>query len=121
MLVHGHGDVQYAHYGLDLFAHDANYIVGSFAKLLQDLEGPPKSSSCRLFDGSRSSPLFKVVLSGVKICEVAVLPLPRMPCPATSLSPILNVQMDNAARDNNNRFVFYFWSSLVAKGIFKKA
>jgi hypothetical protein len=43
MLVHGHGDVRYAHYGLDIFAHDVNYTVGSFAKLLQDLERPPKS------------------------------------------------------------------------------
>ena len=33
MLAHGHGDVRYAHYGLDLYPHDANYIVGSIAKL----------------------------------------------------------------------------------------
>jgi hypothetical protein len=37
MLVHGHGDVWYAHYGLDLFAHDLNYTIGSFAKLVWDL------------------------------------------------------------------------------------
>jgi hypothetical protein len=41
MLAHGPGNVCYAHYGLDLFAHDSNYTVGSFAKLLQDLEMPP--------------------------------------------------------------------------------
>ena len=34
MLAHGHGDVRYAHYGLDLYLHDANYTVGSIAKLL---------------------------------------------------------------------------------------
>ena len=34
MLAHGHGDVRYAHYVLDLYPHDANYIVGSIAKLL---------------------------------------------------------------------------------------
>jgi hypothetical protein len=34
MLTHGHGDVWYALYSLDLFVHDSNYIVGSFAKLL---------------------------------------------------------------------------------------
>ena len=53
MLAHGHGDVRYAHYGLDLYPHnanytvrlDANYIVGSFAKLLRDLELLSKSSS----------------------------------------------------------------------------
>jgi hypothetical protein len=36
MLVHGHIDICYAHYILDLFAQDSNYVVGSFAKLLQD-------------------------------------------------------------------------------------
>jgi hypothetical protein len=34
MLVHGHGDVCYIHYGLDLFAYDSNYTVDSFAELL---------------------------------------------------------------------------------------
>jgi hypothetical protein len=63
-LAHGHGDVHYAHYSLDIFAHDAKYTVGSFAKLLRDLERPPKSSLRRLFDGSRSSPLFEAILSG---------------------------------------------------------
>jgi hypothetical protein len=67
MLAHGHGDVRYAHYGLDIFPHDLNYTVGSFAKLLRDLERPPKSSSCQLFDGSKSSPLFEAVLSRAEI------------------------------------------------------
>ena len=34
MLAHGHGDVKYAHYELDLYPHDANYTIGSFAKVL---------------------------------------------------------------------------------------
>ena len=45
MLAHGHGDVRYVHYGLDVYPHDTNYTVGSFAKLLQELELPPKSFS----------------------------------------------------------------------------
>ena len=49
MIAHGHGDVRYAHYGLDLFPHDSNYTIGSIAKLLRDLELPPKSSSRELF------------------------------------------------------------------------
>jgi hypothetical protein len=69
ILAHGHGDVRYAHYGLHLFVHDSNYIVDSLAKLLQDLEMPPKSSSCRLFDGSRSSPLFEAVLNGAEMSK----------------------------------------------------
>ena len=46
MIAHGHGDVCYAHYGLDIFFSDSNHIVGSIAKLLRDLELPPKHLSC---------------------------------------------------------------------------
>jgi hypothetical protein len=94
MLAHGHGDVRYAHYGLDIFVHNTNYTVGSFAKLLQDLERPPKSSLRRLFDGSRSSPLFETMLSRAEMCEAALPQLLGTPCAATPLPPILNVQMD---------------------------
>jgi len=34
MIAHGHGDVRYAYYGLDIFLHDSNYTMGSLAKLL---------------------------------------------------------------------------------------
>jgi len=44
-IAHGHGDVPYVHYSLDIFFHDSNYIVGSFVKLLQDFELLPKYSS----------------------------------------------------------------------------
>ena len=43
MIVHGHGDVWYAHYGLDIFPTDSNHTVGSIAKLLRDLELPPQA------------------------------------------------------------------------------
>jgi hypothetical protein len=101
-------DVCYAHYGLDIFVHDANYTVGSFAKLLRDLERPLKSSSRRLYDGSRSSPMFEAVLSGAEMCEAILPQLSRIPSAATPLPPILNVQMENTVGDNRNRFVFYF-------------
>lgn len=54
ILAHGHGDVRYAHYGLDIYPHDVNYTVGSFARLLRDLEQTPMSSSsanCLLVEG----------------------------------------------------------------------
>jgi hypothetical protein len=120
MLAHGHGDVHYAHYGLDIFARDSNYTVGSFAKLLRDLERPPKSSSRRLFDGARSSLMFQAVLTGAEMCEAALPLVSKTPCLAIPLPPILNVQMDNIAGDNKNWFVFCFWSLLVAKGIFRE-
>jgi hypothetical protein len=68
MLAHGHVDKCYAHYGLDLYPHDANYTVGSFAKLLRDLEAPPKSSSRELLQESSSNPLYAAVLRGAEIC-----------------------------------------------------
>ena len=52
MLAHGHGDVGYEHYKLDMYLHDANYTVGSIAKLLGNLELPPKSSNRHLFANS---------------------------------------------------------------------
>ena len=38
MIAHGHGDVHYAHYGLDIFPMDSNHTMESIAKLLRDLE-----------------------------------------------------------------------------------
>lgn len=40
MIAHGHGDVRYAHYALDLYPADSNHRVGSIARLLRDLERP---------------------------------------------------------------------------------
>ena len=68
MIAHGHGDVRYVHYGLDVFLHDLNYTVGSMAKLLRDLEDPPKSSSRELFVGARSTALFCSIMKGAEMC-----------------------------------------------------
>ena len=62
MLAHGHADVQYVHYGLDVFSHDSNYTIGSMAKMLRDLELPSKSSSRELFTNSKSTNLFKAIV-----------------------------------------------------------
>ena len=35
MIAHGHGDIRYAHYGLDIFPSDSNYTVGSIANCLE--------------------------------------------------------------------------------------
>ena len=120
MLAHGHGDVRYAHYGLDLFSHDSNYTIGSMAKLLRDLELPPKFASGELFVGSRSSPLFDAVLKGAETCEPSLRPTAGTSPLATPLPPVLHVHMDNATGDNKNRYVFCFWSLLIAKKIFRE-
>ena len=39
MIAHGHGDVQYAHYRIDIFPSDSNHTIGSIAQLLRNLEG----------------------------------------------------------------------------------
>ena len=102
ILAHGHVDQRYAHYGLDLYSHDANYTVGSFAKVLRDLEAPPKSSSREFFLESNSHPLYSTLLRGAEMCMDLLGPPPDTPIPAKPLPPILNVQMDNAVSDNKN-------------------
>ena len=120
MIAHGHGDVRYAHYGLDVFPHDSNYTIGSMAKLLRDLEEPPKSSSRELFVGAGSTALFRSILKGAEICSMSLGRGPQAPVGPTPLPPILHVQMDNASGDNKNRYVYAFWSLLVAKRIFRE-
>jgi hypothetical protein len=46
MIVHGHKDYRYVHYGLDIFPSDSNHSFGPTAKLLRDVELPPKYSTC---------------------------------------------------------------------------
>ena len=77
MIAHGHGDIRYAHYGLDIFPTDSNHTVESIAKLLRDLELPPKYSSRELFFGSGSAPLFTALLDGAEMCTSS-LPPPKM-------------------------------------------
>ena len=38
MIVHGHEDVKFAHFSLDLYPSDSNHTIGLVAKLLRDLE-----------------------------------------------------------------------------------
>jgi hypothetical protein len=45
MIAHGHGDVKFAYFSLDLYPGDSNHTISSVAKLLRDLEKPPASSS----------------------------------------------------------------------------
>lgn len=113
MIAHGHGDVRYAHYGLDIYPSDSNHTVGSIAKLLRDLESPPVYSSRQLFVGGGSSPLFQALLIGADACKTSLPPATPEPIMAAPLPPVLNVQLDNACSDNKNRYVFSFFSLLV--------
>jgi hypothetical protein len=120
MIAYGHVDVKYAHYGLDFYPGDANHTVGSFAKLLRDLKKPPMSSSRVLFVDYGTTPLYEVVLAGKEVCLSSLADEPQELVPAKQLPPTLHVQLDNCTKDNKCRYVFCFWSLLVAKGIFKE-
>ena len=120
MIAHGHRDIRYAHYGLDIFPTDSNHTVGSIAKLLRDLELPPKYSSWELFSRSGSAPLFTALLAGAEMCTSSLPPQDAEEVPAKPLPPVLNLQLDNATRDNKNRFVFVFCSLLTYHGVFQE-
>jgi hypothetical protein len=118
MIAHGHGDCRYAHYGLDIYPSDSNHTVGSIAKLLWDLELPPKYSSRELFVGGRSAPVLEALLKGANKYEGSLPPPLEAPVAAVPLPPVLNLQLDNATRNNKNHYVFSFCSLLVHRGVF---
>jgi hypothetical protein len=120
MIAHGHGNVQYAHYGLDIYPSDSNHTVGSIAKLLRDLESLLVYSTRQLFAEGGSSPLFQALLTRADMCEASLPPVVADPIMAAPLPPVLNVQLDNACSDNKNRYVFSFFSLLVQKGVFRE-
>ena len=120
MIAHGHREVCYAHYGLDIFPSDLNHTMGSIAKLFRDLELPPKHSSHELFLGSRTASLFTTLLAGVEMCTSSLPPQVFEQVLAKALPLVLNLQLDNATRDNKNRFLFAFCSLLMYHGVFQE-
>ena len=73
-----------------------------------------------MFQNSQSIPLYEALLFGVEACKSSLPPPLEQQLSSTPLPPILNVQMDNSTNDNKNRFVFCFWSLLVANKIFRE-
>ena len=120
MIVHGHGDFCYAHYGLDIFLSDSNHIVGLIVKLLQDLELAPKHSFRELSSISRSAPLFSTLLALVKMCISFLPPQPTDLVPPKLFPLVLNLQLNNALGDNKNQLVFAFCLLLTYNLIFNK-
>ena len=120
MIAHGHSDVNYAHYVLDMYPSDANFTITSIMKLLCQLEVEPVCSSRDIPISSIGDPLHDALVVGVEKCSAA-LPLPPTDIiPPTSLPPLLLVQMDNCAKDNKSKYNMLFWSALTAKGIFRE-
>ena len=54
------------------------------------------------------------------MCKASLDPQSETLVHATMLPLILNVQMDNTTRNNKNRYVYAYWSLLVAKRIFRE-
>jgi len=50
MYAHGHDDTRYAHYTMDVFSNDNNFMIGFITKLLLDLEETPATSSRAQFN-----------------------------------------------------------------------
>jgi hypothetical protein len=84
IIAHGHGDIRYAHYGLDLYPTDSNHTVGSVAKVLRDLEDVPKFVSRQIFPDIHASPLSEAVLEGGNVCNSSLPPPPKRICCAKS-------------------------------------
>jgi hypothetical protein len=105
----------------DIYPSDSNHTVGSIAKLLRDLESPPMYSTRQMFVGGGSSPLFQALLTGAGMCEGSLSPPPGSPLEAATLSPVLNMQLDNACSDNKNRssasFLYLFTRGCSAKSM----
>ena len=120
MIAHSHGDVPYAHYGLDIFPSDFNHTVSSIAKLLRDLKLPPKHSSHELFLASRTTTLFAELLVGAEMCTSSFPPQATEQVLAKPLPPVLNLQLDNDSRDNKNRFVFALYLFLTNQSVFQE-
>ena len=119
MIAYGHGNICYAHYGLDIFPSDSNHTIDSISKLHRDLELPPKHSFCELFLGSRTISLFMILPARVEMCPSSLAPQVAEEIPAKPLPSVLNLQLDNAT-GNNNRFVFAFCSLLTYHGVFQE-
>jgi hypothetical protein len=118
MIAHGHGDVRYVYYKLDIYPSNLNHTIGSLEKLLKDLESPPLYSIRQLFVGGGFSPLYLALLTRADMCDGSLsLPLATLVLAAT-LPLVLNIQLDNACSDNKNHYVFSFFSIFVHKGVF---
>jgi hypothetical protein len=73
MIVHGHGDIWYVHYDLDMYPSNSNNSVDTLAEVLRDLEDVPKFASRQIFPNTHVSPLCNALLEGSNICKLVLL------------------------------------------------
>jgi hypothetical protein len=87
MIVHGHDDVKFAHYALDLYLAGSNHTIGSFARFLRDLKKPPSYFSKLLFENTGSTLPYETVLDGKNVCMHSLPEPPSEPVTAMILPP----------------------------------
>jgi hypothetical protein len=118
MISHGHKIYQFTHYKLNIYMSGSTHTVGSIAKLLRDLESPPKHLSRQIFVVVRSAPLFEALLKGTYMCEGSLPPPPESLVSAARLLLVLIIQLDNVCGNNKNQYVCSFCLFLVQKRVF---
>lgn len=64
--------------------------------------------------------MYLALLHGNDVCRALLREPPVSQRAAVPFSPVLHIQMDNSWKDNKNRYMFCFWSLLVAKRIVKE-
>ena len=120
MIANGHVNVKYAPHRLDFYPGDANHTVVSFTRLLRDLEKLLVHSSYTLFDGCGTRPLYEAMLQRKDVCMSSLPKAPGKPIFAKPLPRTFHMQLDDCAKINKYRYIFYFWSLLVITNIFKE-
>ena len=78
MIVHGHGNVKFAHHALDLHPVDSNHTIGSFAKLCLTLRKCLHTLQI-IMKNDRSIPLYEAVLDGKDVCLDLLSKFPSEP------------------------------------------
>ena len=64
--------------------------------------------------------MFTALLAGAEMCTSSLPPQDVEEVLVKPLPPVLNLQLDNATRNNKNRFVFAFCSLLTYHGVFQE-
>ena len=129
MLTHGHNTRGFSHFSLPFVHMGSQFTIKSLAKCLRDLEDPHVD----MYDdflyesGISRNPLSNALLqnsiySKCRVYKDAFLYLngssTNQNLDFKPLPPHLLLQLDNAASDNKNHYVFMFLSLLTSLGVF---
>jgi hypothetical protein len=93
MIAHGHSNVNYAHYVLDMYPSDVNFTITSIMKLLCQLEVQLVYSSQHIYISSIGDPLHDALVIGVEKCSGALPFQPLDIIPPMGLPSLLLIQM----------------------------